>query len=53
MLLYHILSNIFLFSYFIALHKTKYLKNTSYIKIVARIASFEEFIPSDQCWMLI
>lgn len=53
MLLYHIFCNVFLFSYFIALHNTKYLKNTSLIQIVARTASFEEFVPSDQCWVLI
>lgn len=36
-----------------ALHNTNYSKNTSGIKTVTRIASFEEFIPSDQCWVLI
>ncbi|RMB90806.1 hypothetical protein DUI87_32799 [Hirundo rustica rustica] len=39
--------------YCIGLHNTKYLRNSSHIKIVARIASFEEFVPSDQCWVLI
>lgn len=42
-----------LYSYFVAWNNTKYLKNTSYIKIAARIASFEEFILSDQCWVLL